>query len=339
MNHALTSGLGLALFSLCSASHASASCDIDYEMWRVFKTSYISSDGRVIDNGNKGISHSEGQGYGMLIAEYFNDEDSFQKLWAWTKANLQREKDGLFSWKWQPQKPHIPDENNASDGDLIIAWALFRAHQRWPNSGYGSSAKKIATELRNTHIKKVADEYILMPGAYGFSFEQRTVTNLGYWVYPALNDFSRYSEKWSALSDSGLEILNLNLRGKDLLVSDWVENRSGQWQPAQGFPSTFSYSSYRIPLYLVWGNYSHRINQNYLRWLTKENTAWVDVLSDEEADYPPPAGAQAIAQLVALSNYRNTKGKTITVKPTGEDYYSDSLVLLAHIAYQERICR
>jgi len=33
-----------------------------------YQSKFISPEGRVIDDANGGISHSEGQGYGMLIA-------------------------------------------------------------------------------------------------------------------------------------------------------------------------------------------------------------------------------------------------------------------------------
>nr|WP_301540442.1 glycosyl hydrolase family 8 [Proteus mirabilis] len=36
--------------------------------WQQFKARYITPEGRVIDSANQNISHSEGQGYGMLMA-------------------------------------------------------------------------------------------------------------------------------------------------------------------------------------------------------------------------------------------------------------------------------
>ncbi len=40
--------------------------------WRLFIKRFLASDGRVIDNGNGDISHTEGQGYGMLLAVAFS---------------------------------------------------------------------------------------------------------------------------------------------------------------------------------------------------------------------------------------------------------------------------
>ena len=69
-------------------------------LWQYFKDQFISDDGRVIDTQQQQISHSEGQGYGMLLAVKFNDQATFKKLWRWSQDNLQIRKDRLFAWKF-----------------------------------------------------------------------------------------------------------------------------------------------------------------------------------------------------------------------------------------------
>ena len=36
--------------------------------WSLYKKNFVSPQGRVIDDGNGGVTHSEGQGYGLLMA-------------------------------------------------------------------------------------------------------------------------------------------------------------------------------------------------------------------------------------------------------------------------------
>ncbi|PCS21298.1 glycosyl hydrolase family 8 [Candidatus Enterovibrio escicola] len=330
----------LSVFAIVlnSSSHAISNCNSDVWMWDLFKKSFISLDGRVIDNANRRISHSEGQGYGMLMAEYYSDSRTFQRLWRWTRLNLQRDEDPLFSWKWQPKRPHIPDHNNASDGDLLIAWALHRASEKWPSKGYDKAARSIVFALQASHVKLLNGETVLLPGTVGFSFNNRTILNPSYWVYPAMDVFSSYSNQWALLSKSGLSILNHNLYGRDGLTPDWIEYANRHWRPASDFPPHFSYSSYRIPLYVVWGKKSHQINDNYVKWLKTKNVAWTNVTSGEQAFYPPPEGARAVAQLVSLAKGDRIKGEGISFVPKGKDYYSDSLVLLSHMAFNEGIC-
>ena len=40
----------------------------DDTAWRSYKQRFVATDGRVIDTGNKNVSHTEGQGYAMLFA-------------------------------------------------------------------------------------------------------------------------------------------------------------------------------------------------------------------------------------------------------------------------------
>jgi endoglucanase len=43
--------------------------------WQKYADRFITSDGRVVDNANHNVSHSEGQGYAMLLAERLDDRN------------------------------------------------------------------------------------------------------------------------------------------------------------------------------------------------------------------------------------------------------------------------
>ncbi len=107
------------------------------QAWQAYKQRFITSTGRVIDTANGQISHSEGQGYGMLLAVAANDRGTFDRLWNWTRANLMVRDDQLIAWRWTPgQRPPITDMNNATDGDILIAWALAEAAELWGDVSY-----------------------------------------------------------------------------------------------------------------------------------------------------------------------------------------------------------
>ncbi len=55
--------------------------------WTDFLGIFVSGDGRVVDTGNGNISHSEGQGYGMLLAVANGDAAAFARIWNWTQKN------------------------------------------------------------------------------------------------------------------------------------------------------------------------------------------------------------------------------------------------------------
>src|SRR5204863_479589 len=85
------------------------------EAWRAYKARFVSEQGRVVDTANGGISHSEGQGYGMLLAVARRHRETFERIWTWTRANLMVRDDQLIAWRWEPDKrPAVADMNDAS---------------------------------------------------------------------------------------------------------------------------------------------------------------------------------------------------------------------------------
>ena len=82
---------------------------------RHFLDRYVDGDGRVVRRDQGGDTVGEGQAYGMLMAAAIGDRRRFDKIWNWTKANLQRP-DGLISFLWRDG--HVVDPQAASDADL-----------------------------------------------------------------------------------------------------------------------------------------------------------------------------------------------------------------------------
>ena len=114
---------GAALLALSKAGPATAQAPFAAD-WVAFQRRFVAPEGRIVDSGNRNISHSEGQGYGLLGALRANDQMSFDLILNWTLANLRRSTDALFAWRWDPSSsPNVTDLNNASDGDIFIAWA------------------------------------------------------------------------------------------------------------------------------------------------------------------------------------------------------------------------
>src|SRR3569833_4621834 len=56
---------------------------LDRRHWDNYQSRFISPDGRAVDTGNGGVSHSEGQGIAMLMAVAFDDRARFVLLWCW----------------------------------------------------------------------------------------------------------------------------------------------------------------------------------------------------------------------------------------------------------------
>lgn len=83
--------------------------------WSSWKGAFLSPDGRVVDTLQGGISHSEGQGYGMVLASAFTDRSTFEAMRRWTEQHLAVRQDALLAWRWTPDEPlGVRDYNNAS---------------------------------------------------------------------------------------------------------------------------------------------------------------------------------------------------------------------------------
>ena len=72
---------------------------IDPQAWTAYKAKFLDASGRIIDDGNGGISHSEGQGYGLLLAYLANSPADFEQIWYFTRTELLLRDDGLAAWK------------------------------------------------------------------------------------------------------------------------------------------------------------------------------------------------------------------------------------------------
>lgn len=295
------------------------------------------NDGRIIDTGNKNISHSEGQGYGMLFAVSWGDRTSFDKIWQWTRSNLYNQDNGLFYWKYDPAAATpVVDKNNASDGDTLIAWALLKAGETWNDKAYTRMSDDIIRAILQKDVIVYAGYRVLLPGEKGFCFESYCVLNASYFIYPAWKDFARTSHLlvWKELTDNGLQLLKKMRGGEADLPADWMALKlNGEIQPASGWPARTSYDAIRIPLYVYWLNSESDLLAPWRSWwqqFSPEQTpAWVS-FNGQKAPYVMNGGMQAVRNLI-------TEGSTENITVTAsDDYYSASLKLQVLMALRQQ---
>ena len=305
--------------------------------WRAYADRFIASDGRVVDNANGNVSHSEGQGYAMLLAERLDDRDTFAKLWLWTRQNLFIRTDALAAWRWDPNaKPHVTDYNNATDADLLIAWALSEAAIRWNSADYAGRARDIVDALAMAVIASSRFGAILLPAAKGFGPTDQgdgPVINLSYWVFPALEHLRAVSTKadWDAISRTGQSLIRLARFGPRRLPTNWIGLGGNEPAPARSFPAVFGYDAIRIPLYLAWASSSAR---ELLRSFLPLQLAVTDVSTGQAREMLSDPDYQAIAALVECAN-SNTRSSLSKLPYNGRFYYPASLHLLSLVAAQD----
>ncbi len=319
----------------------------DAEAWRAYKARFLSEAGRVVDTANSGISHSEGQGYGMLLAVAADDRVAFDAMWGWTRANLMVRDDELIAWRWEPNaRPAVADMNDASDGDLLVAWALTEAGEAWGNTAYKVAARRIAVEVgRKLVIPRTAHGALLLPGIAGFAAEDRAdgpVINLSYWVFPAFARLPLVAPDidWAGLSRNGLELVKQVRFGPAHLPTEWISLHDGDPRPADGFAKQFSYNAIRIPLYVAWAGLGQRdIYMPFVLLWHKPRSGGlpiVDATTGAPTDWLVDKGYLAIAALTAcVADGTPFPAENRTVH-FGESYYAVTLNLLALIAGHTR---
>lgn len=303
--------------------------DLDKALWTQYRQSFIGADGRVMDTGNGNVSHSEGQGFAMLLALAANDRNTFDAMWGWTEANLVRGDSGLYAWRYHPaHTPPVSDPNNATDGDILIAWALMMAHERWNVQAYAERSQSLRAAILREVAVTHAGKRLLLPGRIGFASEAGVVVNLSYYIWPALDAFARHEPMWNDIISDGLDLLAGSRFGQWKLVPDWtLVAPDGAISPAPDKPARFGFDAVRVPLYLLWSGRTSELKTFRDYWRETEKAsgwpAWIDVVTGETAPYPLSGGGQSIANI--------TIGRALPTKSASNDYYSESLKLLAHL--------
>lgn len=308
---------------------------LDAQDWQTYKQRFIAAEGRVIDTGNGGISHSEGQGYGLLLAFEHGDRETFQNLWQWTRANLQVRNDKLFIWRKRPNVDlKDEDHNNASDGDMLIAWALWKAGQQWQQPDYRNAADAIIADIKQKLIVSWHGLSVLLPGEQGFVKDDATTINLSYWIFPALRAFAEADPDpvWQRLGDSGLTLLQQARFGRWQLPPDWLRLTAANTQePANN--KRFGYDAVRIPLYLILGGMETQTLAkfaDYWSFYQGYTPAWIDLSENVIDGYGASTGMIAVKQLTL---WRNGRAQAISLPALDaeQDYYSSTLLMLSKL--------
>lgn len=252
----------LALLVLALPGCAPAASPAEWQAsWRAYKKDFLSPDGRIVDPLGQ-VTTSEGQAYGMFFALVADDRASFDRLLAWTQANLAggdltRQ---LPAWRWGQlggERWGVLDENSASDADLWMAYALLEAERLWKQPRHGQIGRALLALIARDEVLPLPPwGPTLMLGRVGSSQgEGRYLLNPSYLPLPLLLRLAEADPAgpWQALADALPAFLaKLAPIG---LAPDWVIYNAAQ-QRFEAAPSgrTGSYDAIRVYL---WAGLSH----------------------------------------------------------------------------------
>jgi endoglucanase len=328
-----------------TARAMSAIRPLDAEEWRAFKARFLAPDGRVIDTGNDGVSHSEGQGWALLCAVRFDDRASFDLILGWTRRVLARQSDMLHAWRYRPGvATAVDDPNNATDGDLMIAWALLQARRRWGGTEYGAMGTAITRDILRLLVREVDGRTLLLPGLRGFEQRDHVVVNPSYYAFPAFRALAQAvpDPRWLQMAGDGLELLRRGRFGRWQLPPDWlsVSRTGGRLAMPRNWPPRFSYDAIRVPLYMTWAGMADEpaVTAAARFWRAHEGRrppAWADLTTNALAPYDAPPGVVAVASVIRAAHDERELISGIPSIVARTDYYSAALTLLSRIAWHD----
>ncbi|SFD84264.1 glycosyl hydrolase family 8 [Roseivivax sediminis] len=308
------------------------------DVWIAWRDANMEATGRVVDEPQQNASHSEGQGYGMLLAALMGDRRAFERLHAWTSVNLSIRSDTLMAWRWLPDTPgHVPDLNNASDGDLFHAWALLLGARKFGEGSFREAAGEIAYDLARTCIFTTqSGEPLLLPAAQGFTTEAGMIFNPCYSMPLAMTELATEFDL-PILAEAARHGVEIARRlAADGVVPDWVEVAGGELRPAEGFSFDSGYEAMRLPLFLIWsGLADHPAVQRYAEAQAQapEGVAAtvIERGSGEILSTSAEAGYRSIAALSRCAA-QNRIGSEMPPFAPDAPYYSATLQVFSMIA-------
>ncbi|EPX75656.1 Endoglucanase precursor [Salipiger mucosus DSM 16094] len=315
-------------------------------VWTAWRNANLDVTGRVVDLLQRNASHSEGQGYGMLLAAYAGDARAFAAMENWARINLAIRPDALMAWRWLDDQPDkVPDTNNASDGDLFRAWALLKGFERFGVGEYRDQAAAITRDLAAKCIVSHpgTGASLLLPAVHGFRTPDGFVYNPSYAMPLALTELAQAFDE-PALADAaanGLAMADLLAAGG--VVPDWVEVTPAGPQPATGFSYEAGYEAIRVPLFLIWsGQGTHSAVSRYVAAQKAVPAGEVaTVISRTGEDILQTTSAAGYRAVAALATCTTDGGIGTEIPPyvPSAPYYPATLHLFAMLAQMEAVPR
>jgi len=229
---------------------------------------YVNADG-LWRGGNKArntVSLSEGHGYGMMIMTIMAGYDPeahgiFDKMLVYFKNHPSNINPHLMAW--DQTKDSIINEHNsddATDGDLDIAYALLMADKQWGSTGkynYAQEAKGIINALKETNVNP--ETHLMIMGDFTEKGEPYyNDTRTSDFIPGHFKAFAKATgdSSWDKALKSGFRLLAfMQLKYSPLsgLFPDFIRDCNKIPKPANPFfmenirDGDYSYNACRIP--------------------------------------------------------------------------------------------
>ncbi len=218
-----------------------------------FLQSYVSSDGAVIRYDQGGDVVSEGQAYGMLIAELAGRPAVTLEIWQWTQAHLLLP-DGLLAYHATAAGALLSTQS-ATDADTLAAYALLRYQGVDAAALHTAGASMAAAVLRYEAVAGPLGAPL--PTAGPWANGPPTTLDPSYWMPGVYLALARYTGDlvWNRVAAQAIALVYDLTAGGAQLPPDWAELQGGAVQPIAdpggGAPIQYGLDAARVPVFLA----------------------------------------------------------------------------------------
>jgi len=206
-------------------------------------------------------ARTEGLSYGMMVAVQLNKKDVFDRLWRWTRKNMQHQggaRDAYFAWSVEPKTLKHNSEGSASDGELYFVTDLLFAANRWGNKtgiNYYAEARRILdamwskngtegiTHVINTEYKQIT----FVPDRYGYDWTDPSYHLPAFFEVWAQYAKDGHEQFYKDCADTARAFLHRACHPLTGLNADYTEF-SGAPKVRGKMASAFRYDSWRVPM-------------------------------------------------------------------------------------------
>ncbi|MHB1576923.1 MAG: glycosyl hydrolase family 8 [Candidatus Dormibacteria bacterium] len=196
---------------------------------------------------------SEGQAYGMLLAELAGKPAIALQIWTWTKAHL-LQPDGLLAYH-ATANGTILSSQSATDADTLVAYGLLRYQGLDAASLHAAGRALAAAVLKDEAVTGPAGA--LLPTAGPWANGPPSTLDPSYWMPGVYLALARYTgnEAWDGAAAQAISLVTELTAGGGLLPPDWAQLQGTSVQPIAapggGAPIQYGLDAARIPVFLA----------------------------------------------------------------------------------------
>jgi len=227
-------------------------------------------------------ARTEGLSYGMMVAVQLDKKEVFDRIWRWSKKNLQHQsgpREAYFAWSINPETLKRNSEGSASDGELYYVTSLLFAANRWGNNtgiNYYKEARRILDNmwkkdgtgnifnLINTEAKQIS----FVPEGDGYKWTDPSYHLPAFYEVWAMYAKDGHEKFYRDCADTSRAFLHRACNPVTGLNYDYTEF-SGKPHSTRWAPAAFRYDSWRVPMNIamdyVWFGKDKNWQQGYAK--------------------------------------------------------------------------